>query len=183
MVPIFLLDLKIYGQWMSCGDRQLSKVATPTNHLAVVGNFVGVVLGAKMGLREVPIFFFVVGMVHHLVLFVTLYQRLPTNAQLPRELHPVFFLFIVARSVASVFWARLCGDFNYTAKIFYFTYLGRLGRHGTSVVVLPLVPAESLAGRELLVEDGALVHSARGRPVGGGRRGRLTDGDRDIFGP
>jgi hypothetical protein len=41
-----------------------------------------------MGLREVPIFFFAVGVVHYLVLFVTLYQRLPTNAQLPKELHP-----------------------------------------------------------------------------------------------
>ncbi|PWZ15990.1 S-type anion channel SLAH2 [Zea mays] len=123
MVPIFLLDLKIYGQWMSGGDRRLSKVATPTNHLAVVGNFVGALLGANMGLREVPIFFFAVGVVHYLVLFVTLYQRLPTNAQLPRELHPVFFLFIAAPSVASVGWARLCGDFNYAAKIFYFTSL------------------------------------------------------------
>jgi hypothetical protein len=140
MVPIFLLDLKIYGQWMSGGDRRLSKVATPTNHLAVVGNFVGALLGAKMGLREVPIFFFAIGVVHYLVLFVTLYQRLPTNAQLPRELHPVFFLFIAAPSVASVGWARLCGDFNYAAKIFYFTHLGRLGRRGTSVVVLLLCP-------------------------------------------
>ncbi|CAD6332697.1 unnamed protein product [Miscanthus lutarioriparius] len=123
MAPILLLDLKIYGQWMSGGDRRLSKVATPTNHLAVVGNFVGALLGAKMGLREVPIFFFAVGVVHYLVLFVTLYQRLPTNAQLPKELHPVFFLFIAAPSVASVGWARLCGEFNYAAKILYFTSL------------------------------------------------------------
>ncbi|CAD6332695.1 unnamed protein product [Miscanthus lutarioriparius] len=123
MAPILFLDLKIYGQWMSGGDRRLSKVATPTNHLAVVGNFVGALLGAKMGLREVPIFFFAVGVVHYLVLFVTLYQRLPTNAQLPKELHPVFFLFIAAPSVASVGWARLCGEFNYAAKILYFTSL------------------------------------------------------------
>ncbi|CAD6332693.1 unnamed protein product [Miscanthus lutarioriparius] len=123
MAPILFLDLKIYGQWMSGGDRRLSKVATPTNHLAVVGNFVGALLGAKMGLREVPIFFFAVGVVHYLVLFVTLYQRLPTNAKLPKELHPVFFLFIAAPSVASVGWARLCGEFNYAAKILYFTSL------------------------------------------------------------
>ncbi|CAD6332692.1 unnamed protein product [Miscanthus lutarioriparius] len=123
MAPILFLDLKIYGQWMSGGDRRLSKVATPTNHLAVVGNFVGALLGAKMGLREVPIFFFAVGVVHYLVLFVTLYRRLPTNAKLPKELHPVFFLFIAAPSVASVGWARLCGEFNYAAKILYFTSL------------------------------------------------------------
>ncbi|WVZ99739.1 hypothetical protein U9M48_044998, partial [Paspalum notatum var. saurae] len=120
MAPIFCLDLKIYGQWMSGGDRRLSKVATPTNHLAVVGNFVGALLGAGMGLREVPIFFFAVGLAHYVVLFVTLYQQLPTNAQLPKELHPVFFLFIAAPSVASMAWAKLCGDFNYGAKIAYF---------------------------------------------------------------
>jgi hypothetical protein len=54
------------------------------------------------------------------VLFVTLYERFPINAQLLKELHPdhpVFFLFIAASSVASVGWARLCGDFNYVAKI------------------------------------------------------------------
>jgi len=123
MAPIFCLDLKIYGQWMSGGDRRLSKVANPTNHLAVVGNFVGALLGARMGLREAPIFFFAVGLAHYVVLFVTLYQRLPTNVQLPKDLHPVFFLFVAAPSVASMAWARLCGEFNYGAKIAYFISL------------------------------------------------------------
>ena len=123
MAPIFCLDLKIYGQWMSGGDRRLSKVANPTNHLAVVGNFVGALLGARMGLREAPIFFFAVGLAHYVVLFVTLYQRLPTNVQLPKDHHPVFFLFVAAPSVASMAWARLCGEFNYGAKIAYFISL------------------------------------------------------------
>ncbi|TKW25634.1 hypothetical protein SEVIR_3G131400v4 [Setaria viridis] len=123
MAPIFCLDLKIYGQWMSGGDRRLSKVANPTSHLAVVGNFVGALLGARMGLREAPIFFFAVGLAHYMVLFVTLYQRLPTNVQLPKDLHPAFFLFVAAPSVASMAWARLCGEFNYGAKIAYFISL------------------------------------------------------------
>uniref|UniRef100_A0A0E0L698 S-type anion channel SLAH2 n=1 Tax=Oryza punctata TaxID=4537 RepID=A0A0E0L698_ORYPU len=123
MAPILLLDLKIYGQWMSGGERRLSKVANPSNHLAIVGNFVGALLGARMGLREGPIFFFAVGLVHYIVLFVTLYQRLPTNVQLPKELHPVFFLFIAAPSVASMAWARLSGEFNFGARIAYFVAL------------------------------------------------------------
>ncbi|KAL5202842.1 hypothetical protein ABZP36_013794 [Zizania latifolia] len=123
MAPIFLLDLKIYGQWMSGGERRLSKVANPSNHLAIVGNFVGALLGARMGLREAPIFFFAVGLAHYIVLFVTLYQRLPTNVQLPKELHPVFFLFVAAPSVASMAWARLCGEFNFGARIAYFIAL------------------------------------------------------------
>ncbi|TVU51672.1 hypothetical protein EJB05_03112, partial [Eragrostis curvula] len=94
MGPFLLLGLKIYGQWMSGGQRRLSKVANPSNHLTVLGAFVGAQLGATMGLREGPIFFFAVGLAHYLVLFVTLYQQLPSNETMPRDLHPVFFLFV-----------------------------------------------------------------------------------------
>ncbi|CAL4975211.1 unnamed protein product [Urochloa decumbens] len=123
MAPIFVLELKIYGQWMSGGQRRLSKVANPSNHLSIVGNFVGALLGAKMGLREGPIFFFAVGLAHYMVLFVTLYQRLPTNVTLPKELHPVFFLFVAAPSVASMAWAKITGQFDAGARIAYFIAL------------------------------------------------------------
>lgn len=120
MFPFICLELKIYGQWMSGGQRRLSRVANPTNHLSVVGNFVGALLGASMGLREGPIFFYAVGMAHYLVLFVTLYQRLPTNETLPKDLHPVFFLFVAAPSVASMAWAKVTGSFDYGSKVCYF---------------------------------------------------------------
>ncbi|EMS50810.1 S-type anion channel SLAH2 [Triticum urartu] len=123
MAPIFWLDIKIYGQWMSSGERRLSKVANPSNHLAIVGNFVGALLGARMGLRELPIFFFAVGFAHYVVLFVTLYQRLPTNMQLPKDLHPVFFLFVAAPSVASMAWTRISGEFSDGAKLLYYVSL------------------------------------------------------------
>lgn len=123
MTPIFFLELKIYGQWMSGGQRRLSKVANPSNHLAIVGNFVGALLGASMGLKEGPIFFFAVGLAHYTVLFVTLYQRLPTNETLPKELHPVFFLFVAAPSVASMAWARIQGSFDYGSRTAYFIAL------------------------------------------------------------
>ncbi|XP_043813347.1 S-type anion channel SLAH2 [Manihot esculenta] len=123
MAPILCLELKIYGQWMSGGQRRLSRVANPSNHLSVVGNFVGALLGASMGLKEGPIFFFAVGLAHYTVLFVTLYQRLPTNETLPKELHPVFFLFVAAPSVASMAWATIQGSFNYGSRIAYFIAL------------------------------------------------------------
>lgn len=123
MTPFLLLELKIYGQWMSGGQRRLSKVANPSNHLSIVGNFVGALLGASMGLKEGPIFFFAVGLAHYTVLFVTLYQRLPTNETLPKELHPVFFLFVAAPSVASMAWAKIEGSFDNGARLAYFIAL------------------------------------------------------------
>ncbi|KAJ9539619.1 hypothetical protein OSB04_026125 [Centaurea solstitialis] len=97
MTPIFCLELKIYGQWMSGGQRRLSKVANPSNHLSVVGNFVGALLGASMGLKEGPIFFFAVGLAHYTVLFVTLYQRLPTNETLRKSFIPCSFCLLRPR--------------------------------------------------------------------------------------
>ncbi|KAK4403635.1 S-type anion channel SLAH3 [Sesamum angolense] len=108
---------------MSGGQRRLSKVANPSNHLSIVGNFVGALLGASMGLKEGPVFFFAVGLAHYTVLFVTLYQRLPTNETLPKELHPVFFLFVAAPSVASMAWARIQGSFDNGSCIAYFIAL------------------------------------------------------------
>jgi tellurite resistance protein TehA-like permease len=143
MAAIFVLELKIYGQWMSGGQRRLSKVANPSNHLSIVGNFVGALLGAKMGLREGPIFFFAVGLAHYTVLFVTLYQRLPTNMTLPKELHPVFFLFVAAPSVASMAWAKINGHFDEGARIAYFIALFLY----MSLVRALLLPADSIYGR------------------------------------
>ncbi|KAF8659632.1 hypothetical protein HU200_058389 [Digitaria exilis] len=120
MAPLLVLALKIYGQWMSGGQRRLSKVANPSNHLSLLGNFVGAQLGATMGLREGPTFFFAVGLAHYVVLFVTLYQRLPTNETLPKELHPVFFLFVAAPSVSSVAWARISGEFGHVSRVAFF---------------------------------------------------------------
>ncbi|KAL3834294.1 hypothetical protein ACJIZ3_009030 [Penstemon smallii] len=123
MTPILLMELKIYGQWMSGSTRRLSKVANPTNHLSVIGNFVGALLGASMGLKEGATFFFAVGLAHYIVLFVTLYQRLPTNETLPKDLHPVFFLFFAAPSVASMAWERIQESFDYGSRIAYFIAL------------------------------------------------------------
>ncbi|XP_066316867.1 S-type anion channel SLAH2-like isoform X1 [Miscanthus floridulus] len=120
MAPIVCLELKIYGQWISGGQRRLSRVANPSNHLSIVGNFVGALLGGIMGLKEGPMFFFAVGLAHYIVLFVTLYQRLPTSETLPRDLHPVFFLFVAAPSVACLAWAWITGEFGYGSRVAYF---------------------------------------------------------------
>ncbi|CAA6661023.1 unnamed protein product [Spirodela intermedia] len=114
-----------FAPWIAClflfqACRRPSTVANPSNHLSIVGNFVGALVGATVDLREGPIFFFAVGLAHYAVLFVTLYQRLPSNETLPRELHPVFFLFVAAPTVACVAWAELSGHFDSASRIAYF---------------------------------------------------------------
>jgi len=55
-------ELKIYGQWISGGQRRLSRVANLSNHLS----FVGVLLGSIMGLKE-RLMFFSVGLAHYML--------------------------------------------------------------------------------------------------------------------
>ncbi|KAH7405244.1 hypothetical protein KP509_15G062200 [Ceratopteris richardii] len=121
--PLLVLELKVYGQWLSGGKRRLSLVANASTHVAVMGNFLAAVLAREVGWMEPAVFFMAVGCAHYLVLFVTLYQRLPTAQTLPKELHPVFFFFVATPSTASVAWAIVAGNFNTIAKMIYFLAL------------------------------------------------------------
>ncbi|OIT21549.1 PREDICTED: S-type anion channel SLAH4-like [Nicotiana attenuata] len=119
-VPVIVLDVKIYGQWFTKGKRLLTAVANPTSHLSVIGNLVGARAAAKMGWQEVSVCLFSLGMVHYLVLFVTLYQRLSGSDRLPAMLRPVFFLFFAAPSMASLAWASITGSFDTASKMLFF---------------------------------------------------------------
>ncbi|CAL9753462.1 unnamed protein product [Musa acuminata subsp. burmannicoides] len=123
IAPVFVLELKVYGQWLSGGKRRLCKVANPSSHLSVVGNFVGAILAAKVGWGEAGKFLWAIGLAHYLCLFVTLYQRLTTSQALPKELHPVYSMFIATPSAASIGWHAIYGEFDAVSRTFYFIAL------------------------------------------------------------
>uniref|UniRef100_A0A7N0RJS1 Uncharacterized protein n=1 Tax=Kalanchoe fedtschenkoi TaxID=63787 RepID=A0A7N0RJS1_KALFE len=124
-VPIFILDVKIYGQWFTKGKNKfLSIVANPSSLLSVVGNLVGARGAAIMGWREVAIFMFALGMTHYLVLFVTIYQRLQGSNSLPTRLKPVFFLVFAAPSMAALAWDSISPNkFDNSSKMLFFVSL------------------------------------------------------------
>ncbi|OMO75272.1 C4-dicarboxylate transporter/malic acid transport protein [Corchorus olitorius] len=122
-VPVVVLDVKIYGQWFTKGKKFLSAVANPTSHLSVIGNLVGAQAAANMGWKESAICLFSIGMVHYLVLFVTLYQRLSGSDRLPKMLRPAFFLFFGAPSMASLAWQSISGVYDTASKMLFFLSL------------------------------------------------------------
>ncbi|KAL9264999.1 S-type anion channel SLAH1-like protein [Drosera capensis] len=124
VIPIVILDIKIYGQWFTKGKkRYLARVANPTCQLSVVANLIGARLAAGMGYKEAALCLFSTGMAHYLVLFVTLYQRLPGNDGVPTMLRPVFFLFIATPSMASLAWESINGSFDTISKMLFFLSL------------------------------------------------------------
>ncbi|KAA8528702.1 hypothetical protein F0562_036057 [Nyssa sinensis] len=123
VLPVLLLDVKIYGQWFTKGKRFLTAVANPTSHMSVIGNLVGSRAAAEMGWQEISVCLFSLGIIHYLVLFVTLYQRLSGSDRLPVMLRPVFFLFFAAPSMASLAWDSISGTFDIASKMLFFLSL------------------------------------------------------------
>ncbi|CAA6673608.1 unnamed protein product [Spirodela intermedia] len=101
MAPVLFLELKIYGQWLSGGT----------------------ILAGRVGWWEPAKFLWAVGFAHYLVVFVTLYQRLPTSEALPKELHPVYSMFIAAPSAASIAWGNIYGQFDEVSRTCFFIAL------------------------------------------------------------
>ncbi|KAI9177028.1 hypothetical protein LWI28_010168 [Acer negundo] len=48
VVPVIILDVKIYGQWFTKGKRFVSAVANPTSQISVIGNLVAARAAAQM---------------------------------------------------------------------------------------------------------------------------------------
>ncbi|KAF3785766.1 S-type anion channel [Nymphaea thermarum] len=122
-LPILLLELKLYGQWFTKGKRFLSTVANPSTHLSLIGNFVAAQTAARLAWLELGLFLFAIGIIHYVVVFVTLYQRLPCNASFPAQLRPASFLSIAAPSMASVAWESVSGQFDSGCKMLHFLSL------------------------------------------------------------
>lgn len=123
VIPIMVLDVKIYGQWFTTERKLLSLLANPASHLSLIGNLVGAQTAAKMGLQEIAVCLFSLGMAHYLVLFVTLYQRLLGAERFPAVLRPAFFFFFAAPSVASLAWKSISGAFDTVSKMLFYLSL------------------------------------------------------------
>ncbi|CAK7351427.1 unnamed protein product [Dovyalis caffra] len=122
-VPVVMLDIKLYGQWFTTEKKFLSTLANPTSQLSVIGNLVVSRAAAQMGWKESAVCMFSLGMVHYLVLFVTLYQRLSGGNNFPALLRPAFFLFFAAPSMASLAWNSISGAFDTASKMLFFLSL------------------------------------------------------------
>ncbi|KAL1216875.1 S-type anion channel SLAH1 [Cardamine amara subsp. amara] len=122
-IPVLALDTKLYGQWFTTEKKFLSMLANPASQVSVIANLVAARGAAEMGWKECALFLFSLGMVHYLVIFVTLYQRLPGGNNFPTKLRPIFFLFFAAPAMASLAWNSICETFDAVAKMLFFLSL------------------------------------------------------------
>jgi tellurite resistance protein TehA-like permease len=122
-VPVVLLEIHFYGHWLMGGNnRRLSAMVNPTTQISVIGNFISATVFGKLGWNDLALYYFSVGFLHQLVVFQTIYMRLPSNTPLHNQLHPVLFLFVAPPSTAATAWIAVNGSGGQFTKIL--TFLG-----------------------------------------------------------
>ncbi|KAG0626899.1 hypothetical protein M758_2G160100 [Ceratodon purpureus] len=120
-VPVLFIEVHFYGHWLMGGhNRRLSAVVNPTTQISVIGNFIAATAFAVGGWNDLALFLFSAGLLHQLVVFLTIYMRLPSNAPLVSQLHPVLFLFVAPPCTAATSWFAISGEVDYFAKILTF---------------------------------------------------------------
>ncbi|XP_031494911.1 S-type anion channel SLAH4-like [Nymphaea colorata] len=132
-LPVLLLQFNIYGQSFTKDKQILAAIATPSTHLSMIGHFAAAQTAADLSLPQISLFLFSIGIMHCVVVFIALYQRLSSVRSITIQLRPASFLSIAAPSVASVAWESISGYFGAGCKMLYFLSLFLF----TSLMVTP----------------------------------------------
>ena len=98
--------------------------SSPAWFIPVVGNIIVPLAGVKLGYEEVSIFFFSVGMVFWVILFVLVVNRIIFHDQLPGKFLPTLFILVAPPAVGFLSYLSVNGgEIDLMAKVLFFTAL------------------------------------------------------------
>mmetsp|Transcript_1125 Transcript_1125/g.2137 ORF Transcript_1125/g.2137 Transcript_1125/m.2137 type:complete len:439 (-) Transcript_1125:440-1756(-) len=118
MTILLVGELYVYREWIFSEGLSIRN-NNPSFQIAVVGNFVGGAMLTRAGFFRVAKFFWSVGVLFWLLLFISLFQSISKEPRrdssgrrtdiwrFPSTAHPTLFLFIAAPSAAGTSWAAI----------------------------------------------------------------------------
>ncbi|KAJ4703951.1 S-type anion channel like [Melia azedarach] len=121
---LFLLDIKIYGQWFTTQKRFFIHIANPTSQISVIAETSSLHEQQHrwVGKRALFACFLSDWLItwYSLSPFISVYQAC---SNFPCILRPTFFLFFAAPSIGSLTWYSISGAFDITSKMLFFLSL------------------------------------------------------------
>lgn len=111
----FLLTLAIVSRWITRSFEIIH--INPVWFLPVVGNILVPIVGVELGFTELSWFFFTIGLVFWLVLFVIIFYRILFHPELPEKMMPTLFILMAPPAVGFISYTKLTGAFDYFARI------------------------------------------------------------------
>jgi tellurite resistance protein len=117
-----LLTLYVMEVWIHHEHFEIHHM-NPAWFIPVVGNVLVPIAGVPLGFGELSWFFFSVGILFWLILFVIIIYRMLFHQPLPERLMPTFFILIAPPAVGFIAYVQLSGELDAFARVLYYSGL------------------------------------------------------------
>lgn len=116
------LTLYVLSSWINHTHFEINHM-NPAWFIPVVGNIVAPIGGMQHGFVDISWFFFSVGLVFWLVLFVIVIYRIIFHNPLPDKLLPTFFILVAPPAVGFISYVKLTGGVDAFSTVLFHTAL------------------------------------------------------------
>ncbi|PLX27726.1 C4-dicarboxylate ABC transporter [Candidatus Parcubacteria bacterium] len=96
------------------------KFLNPAWFIPIVGNVIVPIAGVAHGYTEISYFFFSIGLVMWLALFVVVFNRIIFHHPIPDKLLPTFFILFAPPAIAFIAYIKLSSSFDVFARVLYY---------------------------------------------------------------
>ncbi|THB63783.1 MAG: C4-dicarboxylate ABC transporter [Gammaproteobacteria bacterium] len=114
----FLFSIVIVSAWLN-RDRFEIKHLNPAWFIPIVGNLIVPIAGVRHGFSEVSWFFFSIGVIFWLSLFIVILYRVFFHTPIPEKLVPTLFILFAPPAIGFISWVKLNGltEFDAVGRI------------------------------------------------------------------
>ncbi len=95
----------------------------PAWFIPIVGNVLVPIAGSQHGFIEISWFFFSIGIVMWITLFIIVFNRIIFHHPLPNKLIPTFFILFAPPAIACIAYVNLTGSIDPFSKVLYYIAL------------------------------------------------------------
>ena len=118
----FIFSIIILSVWIQNSKFEIHHL-NPAWFIPIVGNVMVPIAGVAHGFSELSWFFFSVGLVMWITLFIIVFNRIIFHSPIPDKLVPTFFILFAPPAIAFIAYVKLIGEISDLAKIFYYISL------------------------------------------------------------
>jgi tellurite resistance protein len=118
----FVFSVVIMYIWIAHTKFEIHHL-NPSWFIPIVGNVIIPIAGSHHGYMEVSWFFFSIGLVMWITLFIIVFNRIIFHHPLPDRLIPTSFILFAPPAIAFIAYVKLVGEIDPFAKILYYISL------------------------------------------------------------